>query len=113
MALDPDPSVLWNASAGSGVSEGLFMAYPNPALDNYVYLRYRLAGTAPVVVRIMNARGLEVARRDLGQVSPEVGFNEYVWDLKDNRGAMVASGVYWATMEISGVRSVTKITVIH
>ncbi len=113
VVLDPDPSVLWTPSSSSGVSEGLILAYPNPSLVNYIYLRYRMTATAPVAVRILDARGREVASRDLGVVSPDVGFNEYVWDLRDNNGAKVAAGVYWATMEIGGSRSVTKITVIH
>ena len=82
-------------------------------MDNYVYLRYRLSAAAQVVVRILDARGREVTQRDLGLVIPEVGFNEYVWNHRDNHGAMVAAGVYWATMEIDGSRSVIKITVVH
>ncbi|MCP4291298.1 MAG: hypothetical protein GY780_05625 [bacterium] len=111
--LDPESSVLWNAAGSSGQFEGLSLAYPNPSRDHYVYLRYRLDDTANVVFRFFDARGREVARRNLGSISPEVGFNEYVWDEKDNRGALVSSGVYWATMEIDGKRSVLKISIVH
>ena len=111
--LDPEASVLWNPSGTSGQTLGLFEAYPNPSIDHYVYLRYRLEETSAVLVRIYDARGREVAHRDLGQVDPYPGFNEYVWDEKDNDGALVAAGIYWATMEIRGARSVIKIAVIH
>jgi len=111
--LDPQSSVLWKLSTSSGQDEGLFLAYPNPSLDHYVYLRFHLEETSSVVVRIFDARGREVAERDLGEVHPDLGFNEYVWDEKNNAGALVADGVYWATMEINGNRSVMKITVLH
>lgn len=111
--LDPEASVLWNQSSSSGQPVGMFLAYPNPSLDHYVYLRFHLEETSPVVVRIFDAKGREVAYRDLGQVQPDPGFNEYVWNEKDNSGALVAAGIYWATMEIQGVRSVLKITVLH
>ncbi len=111
--LDPEASVLWNLSGSSGQVSGLFLAYPNPSLDHYVYLRFRMEEEAPVTVRIFNARGATVAFRDLGTVQPELGFNEYVWDEKDNSGALVASGVYWAALNINGNRSVKKITVLH
>ena len=113
VVLDPEASVLWNPSSSSGQAVGMFLAYPNPSIDHYVYLRYHLEETSAVVVRIYDAKGREVAYRDLGQVQPDPGFNEYVWNEKDDSGALVAAGIYWATMEIKGFRSVLKITVLH
>ncbi len=113
VALDPEASVLWNPAGIPVAATGLFSAYPNPSSNHYVYLRFKMAADASVVVRIFDALGHEVARRDLGIVNSEPGFNEYVWDEKNNSGALVASGVYWATMEIDGRRSVRKIAVIH
>jgi aminopeptidase N len=113
VALDPEASVLWNSVENSRVSEGLISAYPNPSANRYVYLRFKMVEAAAVVLRVYDARGREVALRELGQVLPRPGYNEYVWDEKDNRGHLVASGVYWVTMEIAGQRSVRKIAVIH
>ncbi len=111
--LDPEASVLWDPSGSTHQAEGLFLVYPNPSIDHYVYLRYRLDEAAPVVVRIFDVRGREVAQRNLGQVQPDLGFNEYVWDEKDNSGSLVSAGIYWATMEIGGLRSVLKISILH
>ncbi len=111
--LDPESSVLWKASSSSGQSVGMFLVYPNPSLDHYVYLRFHLEEAAPVVVRIYDVRGREVAYMNLGQVLPDLGFNEYVWDEKDNSGVLVAAGVYWAVMEVLGERSVQKFTIVR
>jgi len=113
VAIDPDQWVLWEPAGGSTKTVGLVNIYPNPSFETFIYLRFFLEETSPIVLRIYNALGAEVAFRDLGQVSPTGTLNEIVWDKKDNSGARVASGVYWATLEIAGKRSVRNFSVIH
>ena len=55
----------------------------------------------------------EVYSRDLGSVEPQPGFNEVSWDQTDSHGSGLASGVYWATLEIAGSRSVKKFSLVR
>jgi aminopeptidase N len=109
--LDPEGWVLWEPAGGSGPAEGLISAYPNPSVDRYVVLGYRLTNASQVVLRIYDARGREVSSRTLGLVMPELGGNEVAWNQKDSAGRTVASGVYWAVLDIDGRRSVRKIAI--
>ncbi len=87
-------------------------AYPNPARDGYVTLRYRLEASRNVIFRVFDARGREVCYRDISDLPVQPDFNEYGWNLSDNTGHPVAGGVYWVTLEIEGERSVRKVTVL-
>ena len=40
-----------------------------------------------------------------------LGGNEVAWNQKDSAGRTVASGVYWAVLDIDGRRSVRKIAI--
>ena len=111
--LDPDYWVLWESVAAQNPAQGLIAAYPNPSVDGYVYLRYKLNDPAGIVLRVYDALGREVYSRNLGQVLPQAEFNEVVWAEKDSQGRDVASGVYWAALEIGSSRSVRKITVLR
>ena len=112
VTLDPDTWVLWRSVAAPVPTAGLDKVYPNPSSGGYVVFRYRLAGESTVVLRIMDARGRQVYRRDLGRVAPEPEFNEVAWDLAAG-GARIPSGIYWAALEIEGERSVRKFAVVR
>jgi hypothetical protein len=69
-----------------------------------------------VTLRIYDVRGREVYRRDLGVVTPPADPDEpaeFGWNLAELNGGRVASGVYWATVEIDGNTTVGKFTVVH
>lgn len=111
--LDPETSVLWQATGSSAsVDEGLMAAYPNPAQEGYVILRYRLSAAGKVVFRVFDARGREILCRDISGYPVQPDFNEFGWDLRDGDGADVPAGIYWVTLEIQGARSVRKVTVL-
>ena len=113
--LDPQEWVVWLPADAPVTYEGLVSAYPNPAFS-YVTIAYRLESAAPVTLRIYDVRGRELYRRDLGVVTPPVNPDEpaeFGWNLAERNGGRVASGVYWATVEIDGNRTVGKFTVVH
>ncbi len=112
-SLDPEHAVLWRPAAGVSSTEGISRLYPNPLSGSALNLRYRLNAPSRVVARIFDARGREIVSRDLGAVEPDAGFNEWVWTPQDGDGAGLASGIYWVALEINGVRSVRKFTLIH
>jgi len=111
VSLDPDRWVLWQAGALGEVNR-LQVVYPNPARDDRATLRFRLAAPTRVQVAIYDARGALVHRADLDSVTPAGEYAQYSWDCHRD-GARVASGVYWATVEIAGERSVRKFTVLR
>jgi aminopeptidase N len=113
VAIDPEHWVLWQPVGGTSTQAGLTDIYPNPSQGAYVYLRYRLDDNSSVILRVYNAMGAEVSYRDYGRKDPEGTYNEIVWDVKDNSGVRVPSGVYWAALEINGQRSVRKFSVIR
>ena len=104
---------MWNGAAGIGTESGITLLFPNPSNGNLLNLRFYLDGPSQIVLRIFDAMGREIFMRDLGLVTPDPGFNELSWDQKDRQGGGLASGIYWATLEIDGLRSVKKFTVIH
>jgi len=75
-----------------------FKLYPNPT-DKYINID--LMNTNNATVRILNNVGQVVLSQDLAQTSSEL----YVGDL--------ASGMYTVEVIIDGVRSVTKLSVVH
>jgi hypothetical protein len=111
--LDPDAWVLWEpAGAVPEITGALTLIYPNPG-RSYVTLRFKLEEPAAVAYRIYGIRGRLLRREDLGTVTPEAGYNEVVWNLRDGGGRRVASGVYWATLTVAGVESVRKFAVVR
>ncbi len=109
--LDPDRWLLWTPLGEGLLAEGLQSAFPNPSRGGWIVLRYWLETARPGRLAILDARGATVFARDLP--SGQAGLNEVGWDVRDARGARVASGVYWATLELGGRRSVRKFTVVR
>lgn len=109
--LDPDGWLLWTPLGEGLLAEGLQSAYPNPSRGGWIVLRYWLETARPGRLTILDARGATVAARDLP--AGQAGLNEVGWDVRDARGARVASGVYWATLELDGRRTVRKFAVVR
>lgn len=111
--LDPDHWVLWKPASGISSETGITRLYPNPSSGTLLNLRFHLSAPARVVFRVYDALGRQVHARDLGAIEPDPGFNELAWDQRGDGGRRLASGVYWATLEIDGHRSVRKFTIVH
>jgi hypothetical protein len=86
------------------------VAYPNPA-KNRSTIRAELAGgsaaSAEVSVRLYDVSG----HRVLGQRSMrqgKAGIYEYVWDLRNDKGALVANGVYFAEITVKSASGSSK-----
>ena len=70
---------------------------PNPARGS-VTLRYALPGTATVSLAIFDVTGRRV--RGLVSGSRPAGEHAIDWDLRDERGATVGLGIYFARLEV-------------
>ena len=85
-------------------ASGLDNNYPNP-FNPETWIPYRLASEATVVIRIYNVDGQRVRTLDVGKQPA----GRYVtqdraafWDGRNDEGGIVASGVYFYTLEING-----------
>lgn len=73
---------------------------PNP-LRIGVTFRFFLPKAGESTLRIYDPGGRKVRSIDLGRIGP--GVHEATWDRRDNRGAAVARGVYYFTIETGSV----------
>lgn len=71
--------------------------YPNPVRQQAVF-GFVLSRGATVRVRIYTLKGRLV--RDLGEVSAGFGYNQIVWDGRDENGVLVPNGVYLFTLRV-------------
>ena len=77
-------------------------AYPNPfspRKDQFIRLRYDLSGESNVTIRIFDF-GMNPVRELIDDSRPQ-GAREETWDGLDNRGVVVANGVYFYAIETS------------
>lgn len=111
--LDPDHWGLWNPAQTGGGSGGIELAYPNPSPDGVINFRFTLGSPSRVVLRIFDAMGHDFSTTDYGIMAPEAGYNEVTWDGRGSHGRRAPSAIYWASLEVNGVRSVRKFSVIR
>jgi hypothetical protein len=98
----------------TGVGEGpsvlppgfVFSAEPNPA-RSHVRISYAFAGTADI--RIYDANGRPVRSVRSGAAIPAA--RHATWNLDDNRGRQVASGVYFCRLTTGGTSMERKLVV--
>jgi len=83
--------------------------FPNPFNPTTV-IRYRLAETGPVQVRVYNVLGQLV--RTLVDEVQQAGHHEVRWDATDQNGNPVSSGVYLYTLESAQQRIVKRMHLI-
>ena len=73
--------------------------FPNP-FNARTLISYRLAATGPVLLEIFNSLGQPV--RTLRDQVQDAGSHQVHWDARDQRGAMVAAGVYFIRLRFPG-----------
>jgi hypothetical protein len=101
---------------GSGVADGpvttlaLGAARPNPFTGGTA-LSLALPEAAEVAVEIHDAGGRVV--RTLSRGPMGAGVHEITWDGKDDRGEMVASGVYFCHAEVGAWRDARKLVLLR
>lgn len=102
----------WNAVATDVPSDlrvpttfALERNVPNP-FNPRTLIRFAVPHTAPVQLRVYDARGRAVAT--LVDETLTAGHHEVVWDGRDASGRAVASGVYFARMQAEGFASTQK-----
>ena len=76
-------------------------SFPNP-FNPTTTLRFNLAHGGTVGLEILDTRGRHV-RRLLGGEALSEGSHELLWDGRDDHGAALPSGVYYARLRVEGV----------
>jgi flagellar hook assembly protein FlgD len=78
----------------------LLGSFPNPFTSS-TSVRYELAGSAPVRLRIYDVNGRLV--RQLVDGTQGAGANEAAWNGQTDNGSRAASGTYFLRLEALGV----------
>jgi hypothetical protein len=90
------PVVAVREGAGLPGEHVLYQNYPNPFNPSTV-VRYDLARSSRVTLRIFNLLGQEVRR--LVEGPQTAGTHAETWDGRNDAGSMLASGIYFAVLE--------------
>ena len=72
---------------------GILYVRPNPSLGGQVEIAYRVAGSTPVDVTILDVTGRVM--RVLRSASLDTGTHRVLWDGLDDQGLRASSGVYF------------------
>ena len=87
----------------------LFQNFPNP-FNPSTTIRFTVAAESPVELLIFNVQGQKV--RTLIEDSRTAGSYRVVWDGRNDRGKLVATGVYFYRLKIGPYLSVKKMLLI-
>jgi hypothetical protein len=87
---------------------GLYQSHPNP-LASGAAIRYALPQTAQVELRIYDVAGTLV-RRLVDGVQP-AGYRRAYWNVRDDRGRLVAPGVYYCRFRAGNFLAAQKLVV--
>lgn len=118
---NPGNSVTFNLSftinirLESGAFEGSYILFPNPAKNTNVTFQYSLSVPAAVEIEIFNILGERVYSIN---VNDTAGTIQRTWDLKNNDGEKVGSGMYLVKIKANGtggsnVEAIKKLVVIQ
>ena len=79
--------------------------YPNPVKGNWTKFRFYLTDKADIKILIYTIKGRLVKKIEL---SGYPGFNEIMWDLRDDFGDIVSNGVYLYEIKAKGKGQIAK-----
>ncbi len=97
-------------TAGAALALALGNAFPNPANPATVWA-YSLPDEQSVRLAVYNTLGQQVRVLVNGRVA--AGTHQARWDITDDNGRAMASGVYFAVMETPTSRLVSRVTVVR
>jgi hypothetical protein len=84
--------------------------FPNP-FNATTVIKYALAATSPVVIKIFNALGQQVFVQDFGR--QPAGYFEMRWHGSDNRGNRLPSGIYFYQITTEHFSQMRKCVLIY
>ena len=106
--LSPTPVEHHGEIASRPLAFSLSSNYPNPFNANtFMILTISGQNPVPAALKIYNILGQEVRTLMEGTVTP--GSRVVVWDGKDERGRELASGVYFARLQVGNFAHTRKL----
>ncbi|MEA2097253.1 MAG: Ig-like domain-containing protein [Candidatus Cloacimonadota bacterium] len=91
------------------VTTDLSQNFPNP-FNPVTTINYSLVNAGRVKIEIFNIKGAKI--RTLVDEHKNVGFHNTVWDGKDNSGKLVASGMYFYSMNTEEYHRIRKMVLL-
>lgn len=88
---------------------GCISLYPNPARST-VSLQFELKQSQPVRMEIFNLRGQLVHS---SSETAKAGIQNFKWNLRDNNGKVVGSGIYLCKLSTGSQTRSAKLVVLH
>ena len=86
--------------------------YPNP-MDDHTYFTFYLDGDAYIDIEIFTVAGRKIKTIDNQILHP--GYNQVLWDGRDEDGDVPSNGVYFYKLIVNGKRidDIFKIIIFH
>ncbi len=110
VALAPGAQVRLGRRGTPAPGARLLAVAPNPANPS-TRIRYELAAPGGVQVRVYTATGQRV--RLLGAFHADAGIHEFEWNGCDDRGELLASGVYLCEFQGAGYRAMRRVVMLR
>ena len=88
--------------------------FPNPVFSNQTLLKYGVPEamqSLPVQIQVFDISGRLV--RTLSGSHGSAGVQQSVWDLRDDAGSQVRSGIYFYRLKVGVVEKVERLMVIR
>lgn len=112
VAVDPDSLVLMHRGAVPPPRLQVTGPFPNPLPAAGAAFAVTAAAAGPVTVRVHDARGRLVGRATFPASGADVA-ETWRWTARDDRGVLLASGVYWLDFRVPGGRVVRRAVLVH
>jgi len=109
------PEGKYPATWGDVKKTKLFQNYPNP-FNPETWIPYQLSEDSRVVILIYDATGSLVRKLDLGQKPTGLYIDNskaLYWDGYNDRGELVASGIYFYTFHAGSFRETKKMVIVR
>jgi len=90
----------------------LYGNYPNP-FNPSTTISYSVAGTSPTEISLIVYNLLGNPVRTLVNGSQQPGFYRVVWDGRDDRGALMPSGIYFCRLSSEHLSKIIRMTLLY
>jgi hypothetical protein len=106
----PDAAV---TLTGSSFSKETTYAFPNPATGGQVNFNFDLSAPTRVRMQVFEITGKEVWSKTLEASQTQAGVNQLSWDLSNNAGQGLASGLYLYRVSAGDLSFTRKLAILH
>ncbi|HTC21093.1 MAG TPA: T9SS type A sorting domain-containing protein, partial [bacterium] len=113
VATPPATPTAGPRSAGGVFSQDTTYAYPNPARGGDVKFQFQLPASSVVEIRVFDVTGAAVWGETLQASQTQAGANLVDWNLANQAGGKLASGIYIYRVTVGGQTATHKLAIIH